>query len=177
MAAATSSSRPSGPPSLAARSALVNSTGSQTQTQSLSLRSSTRQPVLRLRGATERTGERTVRRIQWAEDVIDNEGLGRKSSKVCCIYHAPKPIDESSDESSSGDSSSDDDDGGARPLGGRRGVGRSNSHGRGHGDAHDCSHNHGNGNAKSNAKKRTRSPNAYEKMPKVKEGGVVNMAE
>lgn len=26
-------------------------------------------------------GESTRRRIQWAEDVVDNEGLGRKSSK------------------------------------------------------------------------------------------------
>ena len=25
--------------------------------------------------------ERVRRRIQWAEDVVDNEGLGRKSSK------------------------------------------------------------------------------------------------
>jgi hypothetical protein len=44
---------------------------------------STRQqhPVLRLRGAMRSPGERSDRRIQWAEDVIDNEGLGRKSSK------------------------------------------------------------------------------------------------
>ena len=50
------------------------------------------QPVLRLRGATreqerevlessESEGSRARRRIQWAEDVIDNEGLGRKKSK------------------------------------------------------------------------------------------------
>ncbi|TVY42370.1 Type 1 phosphatases regulator, partial [Lachnellula subtilissima] len=67
-------------------------------------------PVLHLRGATREEeasmGTRTRRpRIQWAEDVVDNEGLGRKKSKVCCIYHAPKAIDESSDESSSDSSS------------------------------------------------------------------------
>ncbi len=41
------------------------------------------QPTLRLRGAGEGEMERTEsgRRIQWAEDVVDNEGLGRKSSK------------------------------------------------------------------------------------------------
>jgi len=50
------------------------------------------QAVLHLRGATreeeaaaeEESGEsgaRPRRRIQWAEDVVDNEGLGRKSSK------------------------------------------------------------------------------------------------
>lgn len=85
---------------------------------------------------------------------------------VCCIYHAPKPIDESSDESSSDDSSSDDDsgndDGSARPVGGRRGGRR-----HGHDDEdHDCGHDHGKGKRKGN---RARSPNAYEKMPKVKE--------
>jgi hypothetical protein len=43
-----------------------------------------RQVVLHLRGATrgeeaEQEGEK--RSITWAEDVVDNEGLGRKSSK------------------------------------------------------------------------------------------------
>lgn len=46
--------------------------------------------MLHLRGATTETEEielgegsdpRTRRRIQWAEDVVDNEGLGRKKSK------------------------------------------------------------------------------------------------
>lgn len=26
------------------------------------------------------------RQIQWAEDVVDNEHLGRKKSNICCIY-------------------------------------------------------------------------------------------
>jgi len=99
---------------------------------------------------------------------VDNEGLGRKSSKVCCIYHAPKPIDESSDESSSDDNSSDEsgnDDGGARPVGGNR---------RGHGHQHDRDHNHDHGCGRASGRRgkgkgRATSPNAYEKMPKVKE--------
>ena len=33
-------------------------------------------PILRLRGA-----HASRRRVQWTEDVVDNEGLGRKSSK------------------------------------------------------------------------------------------------
>jgi len=41
--------------------------------------------VLHLRGATrEEEAEGSTRerpRIQWAEDVVDNEGLGRKKSK------------------------------------------------------------------------------------------------
>ncbi|KAJ8116897.1 hypothetical protein ONZ43_g4338 [Nemania bipapillata] len=61
--------------------------------------------ILRLRGAH----APSTQRVQWAESVIDNEGLGRKSSKVCCIYHAPREVGESSDESSSDSSSSDSD--------------------------------------------------------------------
>ncbi|KAI9348683.1 phosphatase inhibitor-domain-containing protein [Obelidium mucronatum] len=49
----------------------------------------------------------TERRVVWDEKVVDNEWLGRKSSKICCIYHKPKKrFDESSDES---DSSEDGD--------------------------------------------------------------------
>lgn len=37
------------------------------------------QGTLRLRAEAEEPSEQ--RRIQWAEDVIDNEGMGKKSSK------------------------------------------------------------------------------------------------
>ncbi|KAJ3126375.1 hypothetical protein HK098_007573 [Nowakowskiella sp. JEL0407] len=42
-------------------------------------------------------------RVQWAEDVVDNEGMGKKSSKVCCIYHKPYKFDEDSSDSSDSD--------------------------------------------------------------------------
>lgn len=62
--------------------------------------------TLRLRG--HRTDER---RVAWTENTVDNEKLGRKSSKICCIYHKPKNFDESSsDESSSSDDSDDTGD-------------------------------------------------------------------
>jgi hypothetical protein len=50
-----------------------------------------------------------------AETVVSEHGL---KEAVCCIYHAPKGIDESSDESSSDSSSDSDsgDDGSARPA-------------------------------------------------------------
>lgn len=64
-------------PGLMTRSAMAGSS-SQTQTQAPP-QVLVRAPVLRLRGAE--TSKRTKKRIQWAEDVIDNEGLGRKSSK------------------------------------------------------------------------------------------------
>ena len=99
---------------------------------------------------------------------MDNEGLGRKKSKVCCIYHAPKGIDESSDESSSdssGDESDSGDDGSARPVGGTKkgkGCGHGHEHGKGKGGGE------GSGSGSGSGKVRKRSPNAYERMPKVK---------
>jgi protein phosphatase 1 regulatory subunit 11 len=117
--------------------------------------------VLRLRGAHDRRP-----RIQWAEGTVDNEGLGRKKSKVCCIYHKERAVGESSDESSdsSDDSSSGDDDGRVRRVGGRKeGEGKEDcGHGHGHG------HNHGKEKGKGKGKKDRRkpSPNAYERMPK-----------
>ncbi|KAJ9614625.1 Type 1 phosphatases regulator ypi1 [Cladophialophora chaetospira] len=153
--------------------------GSATQTitpeDTASSRSVSPDPlVLRLRGAHDASGSNTTsrRRIQWAEDVIDNEGLGRKSSKVCCIYHKTRAFGESSsEEDSSSDSSSDDsdadgsdspDDGGARIIGGRRGRKNGRGHAHKHGD--DCGHGHSHGKGKGKGKRKP-SPNAYEKMP------------
>ncbi|KAK0104020.1 Type 1 phosphatases regulator ypi1 [Cadophora gregata f. sp. sojae] len=145
-----------------------STTRTQTQTQTRT------QAVLHLRGApldSERGSTR--RRIKWAEDVVDNEGLGRKKSKVCCIYHAPKGIDESSDESSSSDSGSESDsgdDGSARPVGGGAGRGKRKGNGNGNGCGHGHGHgkNKGQGDGSGEGSVRKRSPNAYERMPKVK---------
>lgn len=43
------------------------------------------------------------KKVHWTEDTIDNEGMGKKKSKICCIYHKPRlnPDDTSSDESCS----------------------------------------------------------------------------
>jgi protein phosphatase 1 regulatory subunit 11 len=80
---------------------------------------------------------------------------------VCCIYHKPKPVDESSDESSSSDSSDYDSDAsdGAKRVGGDKDRDCGHSHGRGH--------RHGRGK-KPEGEKRDPSPNAYEKIPKQK---------
>lgn len=141
--------------------------------------------TLRLRGAR----ASAARSVQWAEDVVDNEGLGRKSSKgtpgnhrsfchvsftpslltlhfailVCCIYHRPKAVDESSDDSSS---SSDSDSSGAdSDLDADR-----------KGKARACGHSHGGRGRRTGRKDnndkdgqaRRPSPNAYEKVPKPK---------
>jgi protein phosphatase 1 regulatory subunit 11 len=44
---------------------------------------------------------KTDKKVQWMEGVVDNEFLGRKSSKCCCIYTDPNKTN---------DSDSDDDD-------------------------------------------------------------------
>ncbi|ORY11373.1 hypothetical protein LY90DRAFT_677887 [Neocallimastix californiae] len=47
------------------------------------------------------------RHVRWTNETIDNENMGKKKSKICCIYHKQRLFDESSSESSS-DSDSDD---------------------------------------------------------------------
>ena len=165
-------------------------TGSATQTlTSTSPRSSTSPDplVLRLRGQhnarrhvntqeenTEVDGEATEgstkrrRGIKWADDVVDNEGLGRKSSKVCCIYHRPKGVNESSSED---DSSSDDSDAGGGSDGSDGDDGRARMGGKGK-RRHKHDHEHGDECAERGEDKgKTRtSPNAYEKMPRYKKG-------
>ncbi|KEY70398.1 hypothetical protein S7711_06566 [Stachybotrys chartarum IBT 7711] len=156
--------------------------------------SNTRSPrVLRLRGQHTQHSQETSngRAVQWADDVVDNEGMGRKSSKgqfnaprlnlghrlvqstkpnicpVCCIYHRPKAVGESSDESSS-DSSDSDSDGGSGPDHGHKGD---------HGKDHDCGHRHGRPAKKDSKQKRPPSPNAYEKIPKPKPRGDAGQAQ
>jgi protein phosphatase 1 regulatory subunit 11 len=38
------------------------------------------------------------RRVNWSENTIDNEFLGRKKSKCCCIYEKPHNWNESSSD-------------------------------------------------------------------------------
>jgi protein phosphatase 1 regulatory subunit 11 len=52
-------------------------------------------------------------RVTWEEGVVNNEGLGRKSSKRCCIFSKRRAWDESSTES---DSDGGQGAGSARPI-------------------------------------------------------------
>ncbi|MDI1487372.1 MAG: Type 1 phosphatases regulator ypi1 [Ramalina farinacea] len=142
-------------------------------------------PVLRLR-ATAPPEQARRPRIQWAEDVVDNEGLGRKRSKVCCIYHAPHPVGESSSESDSSESdldgsdeSSGNDDGAARMAGrNRKGSSQKRKANR---DSNQHGHDECNGHEHVDATKDDTAPkkpsrNAYEKLPK-RRGGSKTMVE
>ncbi|TFY61084.1 hypothetical protein EVG20_g7191 [Dentipellis fragilis] len=112
--------------------------------------------TLRLRG-----GPRSRPTVAWVEDVVDNEMLGRKKTKICCIYHKPKNFDESSDEDSS-DSDSDSSCDGQQPHTHRR---RRHRHGDGDGPVNGLKHDED-------------ERNAYETAPppKPKEKGSVSHA-
>lgn len=118
------------------------------------------QPVLYLRSETKKDAKeksksksksKSRRNVSWKDDVIDNENMNKKKSKICCIFHPQREFGElSTDESSDSSSDSSDSD--------------SNSgHNSKQNDDDDkcCNHDH---KAKSKAK-RPSSPNAYEKQP------------
>ncbi|PKU77835.1 protein phosphatase 1 regulatory subunit INH3 [Dendrobium catenatum] len=42
------------------------------------------------------------KKVTWKEGTVDNELLGRKSSKKCCIFHKQKPFDEDDSEDEDG---------------------------------------------------------------------------
>lgn len=64
-------------------------------------------------GREEATGAAsTQKQVSWDEGTLDNENMGKKSSKVCCIYTKPRAFAESSSESSSSGSDSSSDSGG-----------------------------------------------------------------
>lgn len=39
------------------------------------------------------------KKVAWRSDTVDNEGMGKKSSKCCCIYRKPHQFNESSSDS------------------------------------------------------------------------------
>jgi hypothetical protein len=53
-------------------------------------------------GATERASkdQSESRKVQWSSETINNEDMGKKKSKICCIYRKPHCPDDSSDEES-----------------------------------------------------------------------------
>ncbi|KAK9764667.1 Type 1 phosphatases regulator ypi1 [Basidiobolus ranarum] len=60
--------------------------------------------TIRLAGATSPN-----RRVRWDDNVVDNEGLGKKKSKICCIYSKPRAFGESDSDESDTDSETDSD--------------------------------------------------------------------
>ncbi|KAF8233331.1 hypothetical protein L208DRAFT_1267424 [Tricholoma matsutake] len=121
--------------------------------------------TLRLRG-----GPRSEQRVAWDEDVVDNEGCGRKSSKICCIYHKPRKFDESSSEESSSDSDSGSSlDGNHQQYHSHRH--RHHQHGRNHRPGPDSPNGMRHDNQPTvHELERNSDRNAYEIMPGSKKG-------
>ncbi|POW02274.1 hypothetical protein PSTT_12002 [Puccinia striiformis] len=87
------------------RTMVINqNSGSNRRDESQGTDNSNPTPTLILRAGPIQNSQHRQQRVQWQDNVIDNEGLGRKKSKVCCIYNKPKAFDESSDESDHSDS-------------------------------------------------------------------------
>ena len=62
-------------------------------------------PILKLRAQ-----ERQARDVSWDANVVDNEHLNKKKTKICCIFHPSDRNCDEEDSSSSSDSSSDSSD-------------------------------------------------------------------
>ncbi|GJJ71220.1 protein phosphatase 1 regulatory subunit 11 [Entomortierella parvispora] len=128
------------------------------------------QGILDLTGEPDNTQER---RVQWDDNVIDNEHMNKKKSKICCIFKKQREFGESSDESSSdSDSSGSESDGGPVSFGGRgNGKGKEKRDAADGDDkdgacehAGDPNHHHHHHKPKKSKKK---TVNAYERAPKV----------
>jgi protein phosphatase 1 regulatory subunit 11 len=106
------------------------------------------------------------RRVTWDEEVVDNENMGKKSSKsmfsqtiftngiVCCIFHPQREFGESSSDESSSSSSSDSDSDGERPR-------PRPAHNHNHPDDEPCGHSP---SKRPERPKRKTRPNAYERQ-------------
>eukprot|EP00095_Tigriopus_kingsejongensis_P003510 maker-scaffold373_size192110-snap-gene-0.47 protein:Tk03510 transcript:maker-scaffold373_size192110-snap-gene-0.47-mRNA-1 annotation:"PREDICTED: hypothetical protein LOC100648931" len=69
----------------------VPPTDTPTQTEVLSAEDQERTLKLRLQGeAGEKGTEDEDKRVKWSQETVDNEHMGRKKSKCCCIYVKPK---------------------------------------------------------------------------------------
>uniref|UniRef100_A0A8C3UID7 E3 ubiquitin-protein ligase PPP1R11 n=1 Tax=Catharus ustulatus TaxID=91951 RepID=A0A8C3UID7_CATUS len=68
--------------------------GTATVTESGTVEPENRSLTLKLRK------RKPDKKVEWSSDTVDNEHLGRRSSKCCCIYEKPRAFGESSSESS-----------------------------------------------------------------------------
>lgn len=116
-------------------------------------------PILHLRTSLGTLEEKTKKKkskaksnVKWEEDVVDNEHLGKKKSKICCIFHPNREFGELSD--SSDDESSDESDGEGNII-----PKNKPNH-----DDHDCCD--GNHKHQKGVKRDKARPNALERQPK-----------
>ncbi|KAG0222986.1 phosphatase inhibitor-domain-containing protein [Mortierella sp. GBAus27b] len=117
-------------------------------------------------GVLELTGEANTRRVQWDDNVVDNEHMGKKKSKICCIFKRQKEFGESSDESSSDSDSSSGSESDGGPVSSNSGKGKKASkENDGPCDHSDPNHHHHH-HRRGPKKPKKQVLNEYEKMPK-----------
>lgn len=75
---------------------------SQTTTQTATTTSTVQDEDQLPNSATLRL-KKKKKRVNWRTDTVDNEGMGKKSSKCCCIYKKPHSFGESSSDSEADD--------------------------------------------------------------------------
>ncbi|XP_077052533.1 E3 ubiquitin-protein ligase PPP1R11 [Siphateles boraxobius] len=82
-----------------------NVTSSETITETVQVQAGTPPPPQQEgRSLTIKLRKRkTDKKVEWSSDTVDNEHLGRRSSKCCCIYEKPRQFGESSSESEGDD--------------------------------------------------------------------------
>ncbi|KAI5990688.1 phosphatase inhibitor-domain-containing protein [Pisolithus marmoratus] len=123
---------------------VVDGVGASASSGSLSREGGSAVGTLRLRASN------NAQSVTWRDDVVDNEGCGKKKSKICCIFHKQRRFDESSSESGSDSDSSCDD------------AHDSN----GHDQASPCRHRHPCGPNGNHVSDSGSDQNAYERLPK-----------
>lgn len=74
--------------------------GSQTVTENVSEDNSP-PPTLKLR--LQKGDTRNQKKVVWSSETVDNEHLGRKKSKCCCVYVKKKTFGQSDSEESDDD--------------------------------------------------------------------------
>lgn len=132
------------------------------------------QPVLHLRADRESSQEQTEEsqdprgsglrpRVRWTNDVVDNEHMGKKKSKICCIFHPQREFGESSGEELSNSSDSSDESGAEGESG------DSIPNGQGKKDKKKKKHSH----CCEGKLHKPSSPNAYERQPNYKNQSVL----
>ncbi|XP_064408041.1 E3 ubiquitin-protein ligase PPP1R11 [Latimeria chalumnae] len=91
---------------------MAEAPGSSTVTQTLETPQQQTPPETEGRSLTIKLRKRkTEKKVEWTSDTVDNEHMGRRSSKCCCIYEKPRTFGESSSESEGEEEDNGDNEG------------------------------------------------------------------
>mmetsp|Transcript_2051 Transcript_2051/g.7352 ORF Transcript_2051/g.7352 Transcript_2051/m.7352 type:complete len:156 (-) Transcript_2051:157-624(-) len=87
--------------SVSAQVAFVGATGSATTTvQEPAGQGAERAVAPATEHISLRLAPRRRRQVSFSQDTVDNEHMGRRSSKSCCVFHKPRRFDESDSDDS-----------------------------------------------------------------------------